>query len=139
MCDFVVLNEMQVEELLEWNKVIAAVRQSLAAVSVESVEVDKRPEKYKDLYMRNPKRIFMGLPSNKGIMLTMPGYIEGFLVEGVKESSLTCKILNILHNKNREKTPQMPSITGYLYLFDEESGKMQAVCDSNIARMVGKL
>ncbi|XP_077293848.1 ketimine reductase mu-crystallin [Arctopsyche grandis] len=127
MSQITFLDEDEVENLLKWDEVIAVVRQALIAVSVSRLDDDDaKIRDYKDLKMTNPKRIFASLHSNKGFMLCMPGYVEGFELNKKKESALSCKILNIF-KENSKKVPPLPSISGYLFLFDDSDGKLYSV------------
>lgn len=132
MAGLPILDEKTVEELLKWDEVVPVVRQALIAVSLSRLKDEDKGSEYKELKMTNPKRIFAEFGSDhKKFMLCMPGYVEGFDLgklgdKNKKESALSCKILNIFDD-NGSKVPPLPTISGYLFMFDDTNGTLKAV------------
>lgn len=113
------ISEDEVKSLLDWGECFEAISQAFLAV----VPYTNAPKA--NISPRSFTR------AGKGVMLTMPGYIENYPLPGTgdqKHSTLACKLVTSFPGNHKLEKP-LPSILATILLFDPETGKLKSIIE----------
>lgn len=120
------IKEAQVKELLEWVDCVDAMESALVAATNSTKSADKS-------FSSQTSRSFTSVP-DKGVLLTMPGFIGNYSLNSVtghdeKHSTLACKLVTSFSG-NYELSPPLPTILATILLFNANNGSLRAVIEA---------
>lgn len=121
------IREAAVKGLLSWSECVEAMEAALVAATNSSKTADDEP------FSSQTSRAFTPAAEQRGVLLTMPGFVGNYTLESVtgdsKHSTLACKLVTAFAG-NSQLNPPLASILATILLFDESSGRVKAMLEA---------
>lgn len=117
------IKEAEVKKLLDWNDCVYAMESALVAATNSTKTADSP-------FSSQASRTFTAVPE-KGILLTMPGFIGNYSLTAdshndEKHSTLACKLVTSFAGNSQLN---LPSILATILLLDANNGSLKAVIE----------
>ncbi|XP_059609414.1 ketimine reductase mu-crystallin [Phlebotomus argentipes] len=114
------IREDDVKRLLKWEEMYDAAKVALLSASNETFS--------------QPARSFT-TTSESGLLLTMPCYLDNYQLPSLSREklyrTLACKLVTSFP-ANASRSPALPKILGNIFLFNPESGQLQAILEATL-------
>ncbi|XP_058054421.1 ketimine reductase mu-crystallin [Anopheles bellator] len=123
----VFIDEDHVKRLLDWNQARYAVEAAFVSVSNQARDAANRSNDHP--VSSQPARTFV--QADGGVLLCMPAYVgrHSLMVgSGDRYSTLACKLITSFRGN---AAIGLPSINGEVFLFDNTTGKLDAIVEAN--------
>ncbi|XP_058464754.1 ketimine reductase mu-crystallin [Malaya genurostris] len=122
----VFISENDLKSYTNWQEIKFVLEQAFLSVS-NTTKLSNHP------HSSQPKRSFVS--TGEGVLLCMPGFMGNHNVfknslDSTRRSTLACKLITSFSGNPGRNSP-LPDINGNIFLFDENTGKLQATLEAN--------
>ncbi|XP_037812511.1 ketimine reductase mu-crystallin [Lucilia sericata] len=121
------ISAKEVEKLLTWPLVNAAVEEALKATG--QTEID--PANLQHSYAVQPARSSTPCGDRTKLLMCMPGFVGNYQLgdpAGKKKNTIACKLVTSFAS-NQLRKPPVPNILANILLFNTETGQLQCIMD----------